>query len=1155
MLTYSRRSPIRTIPFPRSLSAGFLLLLLAFPARAADWPVPRGASNEPVPYRYNPESVKKVPAPFLDDAPACTLYSGVTYVVEEDGTIENITHEVTRLNSRKAIDKLGEYRTISYTPAYEKLTLNEARIHKPDGRIVPVEPKHVQLRDMGTDFQVYDQGKQLVISFPTLEVGDVFEVKWTTRGKNPEHGGHFFTRYTFGDDRYPVAVDEMFVRLPKARQLRHKVTGGALEPTVTEQGGQRTFHWRVTDRAQLPQDDSLPPKEELRLQLACSTFQSWDEVFKWKQGLRKDCWECTAELRKIVADVTRDLKTPEEKARALTYWVRRHIRYLSMGEKHDYTPHTPAQILDTRFGDCKDTSQLLAVMLREAGIPVGLVTLGVLDDGQVQEDVPSPWGTHAILLVTIDGKEHWIDTTVSLAAWDYLPRDDRDRLTYVVDEKGLRLRRTPKLTPEENRIEQTSRVVVAPDGSSRIDRTSTYTGSAALSRRNDWVDVPSGERRRLVAAELQDAQTGARLLRLTIDEEKLRNFGAPVQARFYFEVGDHFTGDPDREGNVTDSTLWSRLLVFTLDFDRTVPVELGSPFESVHHYVIDLPPGYRLDAPPRDREITAKWGTFRLKVKYDANQPRRLELDYRTRLEKTRVEPADFAEFRKFHEYISKNYRVWLTLKPGSDATDIPVLEAILSVAPGDHEAAATLANLYLDEEKPAEARRVVQRARWYHPDDAPLAELAVHAAASTDEEEAAFRELVARFPQTFKYSVAFAELLIERGKHTEARKALQPVLKDGTAVEKATAYYQMARAAYDQNKPREALKHLEAAQEADADTVATVTALELKGRIHEALEQPKEAAEAYRGILKLEPATVSALEALIRLELVAGNDAEALSHLRRYTLLAGDAAGLARAAAFHLQLGRTDDAFDLATRAREEGADSLAEADLDAVVLEGLIRANLGLGRLSKALKEAGRAAKVEQPTAELRQAVALTAALDKRRKVVLAGARIPAGKAATWQDAVDAFVCAEQSYTEGAARAGVEALLATAFHDRVELGPAFALRGLLWLEKGRLLRALADADKAVALGPDEGRAWYVRGRCRLERGDKEALADLTKAAALSGRNDAAILHWLAAAQQRAGKKTEALATQREAVKLKPTDGELKEQLDDFEKEAKGGR
>src|SRR5205085_2532712 len=158
----------------------------------------------------------------------------------------------------------------------------------------------------------------------------------------------------------------------------------------------------------------------------------------------------------------------------LTYWVRRRIRYLSVGAvRHGYTPHLPADILAWLFGDCKDQAQLLAVMLRAAGIPVSLVTLGALDDGQVQEEVPSPWGTHAILLATVDGRPHWIDTTLSLGAWDYLPRDDRDRLCYVIPSpptplpegarggnEGLRLVRTPPPRAEDSRTEQTTHVWV-----------------------------------------------------------------------------------------------------------------------------------------------------------------------------------------------------------------------------------------------------------------------------------------------------------------------------------------------------------------------------------------------------------------------------------------------------------------------------------------------------------------------------------------------------------------------------------------------------------------------------------------------------------------------------------------------------------------------
>ena len=231
-----------------------------------------------------------------------------------------------------------------------------------------------------------------------------------------------------------------------------------------------------------------------------------------------------------------------------------------------------------------------------------------------------------------------------------------------------------------------------------------YYGNAALARRHDWVEVPVGERRRLLTAELQDAQSQSRLVRLRLDEPSLKDYGAPVQARIVFEAAGHFNGNPDREGSLTDSPVWGKLLMFTLDFDRKVPLDLGQPFESIHRYVIQVPAAYRLDAPPRDREIVSKWGSFSLTTKLEG---RRLEIDYRTRLEKTRVEPDDFTAFRKFHDGVARSYRVWLTLKPTHDPLDIPILETIHGLTPGDRDTAVLLANLYLMEDKPAEARRV----------------------------------------------------------------------------------------------------------------------------------------------------------------------------------------------------------------------------------------------------------------------------------------------------------------------------------------------------------------------------------------------------------------------------------------------------------------
>jgi tetratricopeptide (TPR) repeat protein/transglutaminase-like putative cysteine protease len=1162
---------------PKTLSFTVLFVIaLAAPATAADWPVARGPSHEPVPFRFDPNQVKKLPRAFLEEASACTLYSGNNYLVDADGTVEAISHEIIRFNGRKGIEKLGEYRSISYDPAYQKLTLNEARVLKADGRRIEIEPKHVQLRDLGTDYQVYDHDKQLVISFPNLEVGDVIEVKWTTRGKNPEYQGQFFTRYTFGDDKYPTARDELRVRVPRTRVLKYAAVNGKLEPTIKEDKEHRLYHWQVANRRELPHDESLPSKEEFRLEVACSTFASWEEVGRWKQKLRADCWKCTPEIEKIVAEATRGLDKPEDKARALTYWIRRHIRYVSLGAvTHDYKPHTPAVVVANRYGDCKDQAQLLAVMLRAAGLHVGLVTLGALDDGQVVEAVPSPWGSHAILLVTINGKHHWIDTTVSLAPWDYLPRDDRNRMVYVTDEKGLRLMRTPSLKADNNRTEQTTLVTVAADGTVTIRRKAMYHGVAAVNQRDAWTEVPAGERRRLVSSQLQDSNSRARLRRLTIYEDKLRALDEDVVAGLVFDIPGYFTGNPEMEAGLSDSLVWNKLLSYTLDYDRKVPMDLGTPFESVHRYIIRLPAALRYESLPKDQVIRSEWGRFQMAVQSDAKDPRLFALEFHTRLDKTRVEVADFDRFRQFHAEVAKQWRAWITLKPTQDLDDAPSLEVLRALNPDDAASAAILARLYCANDRNADARRVLDWARYLHPDDAQLWELTVRAAASLADEEAAYQEMVKRFPNEIKYAVSLGATRVKRGNFRGARAVLNPAARKGSAPARAAAHYQLARCAWLQDDAAQTLKELEAAAKADAETVSGAPAWQFKGRVYEKLGRPKEAAAAYREALKADASADEALSALIQLELAAGRRAEALDYLRRYTVAVnGDLQGMVAAADYHLRFGRYEDASDLATRALDirfdvnaqrilglvyvhrsdwpRAVETLAKAETTPEVVAGLIRGYVAVGKLREALQQAESCRTIAKPGNGLRKACALAARLKKRRDDLAKEVRLPGDKVEAGNKAMDVLVCAEYAHEQGRPAKDVAGLLAQAFPSGVEIGPAYSLRGLVSLEHGRLAKALADSQRAISLSPQDARAYYVRGRVRFERGAEDAVRDLGRAAELSRRKDAAVLHALAAALFRVGRKEEALAAQKEAVKLRPQDAEMQEQLREIENAGK---
>jgi tetratricopeptide (TPR) repeat protein len=1146
-----------------------LVLLFILPAaRADDWPVVRGASREPVPYRYAPGALVGVPRDFLDDSVATIVYAGSNYLVEPDGTVEIVTHEVTRLNGRKGVEKLGEFRGIAYTPSYQKLTLNEARIHKRKGGIVAVEARHVHFRDVATDYQVYDPEKQLIISFPGLEVGDTIEVKWTVRGKNPEHGGQFFNRYAFGDPQYPVILDELRVRLPRDRTLKYACVNGTLTPQITEPDGTRLYHWKKANCPRPPRDENLPSREELRLTVLVSTFTSWEQVGQWKHKLREACWKCTPEVRKVVEEVTKERSTPTEKARALTYWVRRNIRYVSAGDKHDYTPHAPDKVLGNRFGDCKDTTQLLAVMLREAGIKVELVTLGTLDDGQIHPDVPSPWGTHAVLLASIADREHWIDTTATLAGWDFLPRDDLDRLCYLTDDKGkLRLKRTPTAAPERNKIEQLTHVWIGQDGTSRCRRTISAHGSSAMGARDSYVEVPPGERRRQLTAELQDANSRTRLLSLRVDDRALADFDLPVVLHMEFEIPRHFTGTTEREGSVTDSKVWGRLLAYNIDHDRKTPMVLPAVFESKHTYRFHAPTVLNFESVPRDKLVRSKWGTFRLTARAldDGDAIRHLEVVFHTRLEKTRIEVEDLEAFRKFHEEVNREYRVWLTLRPVADVTSAPRLEELLHVAPQNAYAARTLAKIYLKANRLADAARVLDRACHYSPDEFDLWELRVDAAESSAGRESAYRDLIKHHPKKVGHQLGLASALISQSKHDEARALLEPLTKSEIASTKALAHYQLARSHYRKDALKEALTNLDLAARADASTVDTVRVHVLRGQVLDELKRPHDAIAAYRKALELDRGNQEVLWSLIRLCLQTRDEQAVLGYLQRYAQRAGrDVSGLLLAAETYYQLKRYDEALDLALRAREinfhekgqrilgliylhrkeyaRARNHLARAEQDRVVVAGLLQATIALGKPREldALIERGERL---DSTGPLGQLVERARAIVRRRAMLAKTVPIPAGKEEETANALDALVCAEGLAQNPQTRSQVDTLLDQVRRSGIELGPVHALKARLSLQSGKLREALREANEAIRQAAEDPAGYHMRGRILLEQ-NASAIDDLEKAARLSAQQDVEILVTLAEALFEQGKVDRAIPVMRSAVKLLPKDEELKVKL-----------
>ena len=103
------------------------------------------------------------------------------------------------------------------------------------------------------------------------------------------------------------------------------------------------------------------------------------------------------------------------------------------------------------------------------------------------------------------------------------------------------------------------------------------------------------------------------------------------------------------------------------------------------------------------------------------------------------------------------------------------------------------------------------------------------------------------RFPRETKYALALGETSVRLGDRAAARAVLEPLTTNGAASVRGAAHYRLARSWMEAKDAAQALKHLDAARAADAESVATASAQRFRGEVLERLGQNKEAALAYR--------------------------------------------------------------------------------------------------------------------------------------------------------------------------------------------------------------------------------------------------------------------------------------------------------------------
>jgi tetratricopeptide (TPR) repeat protein/transglutaminase-like putative cysteine protease len=511
---------------------------------------------------------------------------------ENDGTGERDHIARIRVQSDAGVQALGEL-IFGYNSANEQMNVQYVRVRKPDGSVVTAEASAVKemTADVAHNAPVYTDYKEKHITVPSLQPGDTIEYEIDTKLATPLAAGEFWDAQNFLKDA--VVLDETLeVNLPQDRAV--KMASASAANDTKRESGREIYTWKHTQMARPSSEDGeAAATAESRPDVQFTTFKSWGDVAKWYASLEQGRNEPNAEIRAQVSALTQGKATDREKTQALYDYVAKNIRYVSLSfGLGRYQPHTAAEVLANKYGDCKDKANLLDAMLRAAGISADVALLP--SSGTLDETMPSPSQfDHVITAVPLNNALVWMDSTAEVAPFRMLaaPLRDKSALLVSADGKG-KIVRTPADPPFSS--------VQTVDIAGTVNELGKLTGSVHYTVRGDQELFLRLAFRR--TAQRSWNQIGNAILQqdglngqtTAIDMSDPSNTQNPFDLTIHFYEND-FLPWTNKEPAVKLPLLSIGLP--PVSEDNAAPIELGSPLTVNVHLKLTLPSNFKARAP------------------------------------------------------------------------------------------------------------------------------------------------------------------------------------------------------------------------------------------------------------------------------------------------------------------------------------------------------------------------------------------------------------------------------------------------------------------------------------------------------------------------------------------------------------------------------
>lgn len=305
---------------------------------------------------------------------------------------------------------------IYYDPTFQQLTIHSIAIIRNGDSISKLNLQKIEIVHVEPELDeyIYNGQLQATLILDDVRKDDIIQYSYTLKGFNPVFQNKF---QTFFDMQFSIPVYNLHYKIiaPQNRVLNIKNNQDTIKPSVHSDGKNKVYEWHRTNSKALHAQDKLPAWYNPYGFVMISEFSSWYDVNKWALALFPKAISLNSSLQTKIKEIDKKYSTKETKTSAALRFVQDEIRYMGieMGA-NSHKPANPNQVFNQRFGDCKEKSYLLCVMLEAMGIEAFPVLINTTNKKAIINWLPSATAfDHCTVSVTINNKIYWLDPTIS----------------------------------------------------------------------------------------------------------------------------------------------------------------------------------------------------------------------------------------------------------------------------------------------------------------------------------------------------------------------------------------------------------------------------------------------------------------------------------------------------------------------------------------------------------------------------------------------------------------------------------------------------------------------------------------------------------------------------------------------------------------------